>query len=125
MARSDFAWVNFDHKFDAAAPTATRTFTVEGTPVTTSNPKSPGNAQAVGYLLVQAFNVESLDHRIQINDKDLPWHDLPPEKGAWQTWMDRIPPGFLKQGENRLTVRRNADNTFEIGNITVHWREAD
>lgn len=124
MPRSDFAWVNFDHTFTATEPQATKSFTVEGSPLAASGPGSPGHAQAVGYLLIQAFDVESPNHQVQINGKDLPSFDLPPENAAWQTWMDRIPPGFLQQGDNRLTIRRSGDNIFHVANVAVHWREA-
>ena len=115
MARSDFMWVNFDEEFNTDTPAATRTFNVEGSPIST------------GFLLIQYFDVENSDHRILINDRDLPSFDIPAHKNAneqWFTWMDRIPPGFLRQGENRITIRRTSTERIGIANVAIHWREA-
>lgn len=131
MTSSDFAWVNFDHVFTPNSPTATRTFQVDGVPVAANPNDVASNAKAEGYVLVQALDVENSSgsteslHRIQINGTDLPAFDIPVEGRAWQTWMDRIPPGLLKFGDNRITVIRggnDADN-FRVANIAVHWRE--
>ena len=131
MARSDFQWVNFDHTFTpgGAAAVATRSFRVDSPPI----PASPAGQDiaAVGYVLVQALDVERAgggpesQHRIQINGTDLPAFDLPNEGGAWQTWMDRIPPGLLQVGDNRLTIRHggNDNDGFRVANVAVHWRE--
>ncbi len=131
MPRSDFAWVNFDHTFNAGSPSADRSFNVEGVPVPASLPDAPGNAQAVGYVLVQALDAEKpgatvSDHRIQINGVDLPSFDVPVEGGAWQTWMDRIPPNVLKGNSvNRITIIGSASDPdgFHVANVAVHWRE--
>ena len=113
MARSDFAWINVDELFTAANPSATRSFTVEGEPLGT------------GFLLIQLHDVESGGHRIAINGHDLPSFDIVPSaaSGVWTTWMDRIPPGFLTQGTNRITIRRTGDDSFTVANVAVHWRE--
>lgn len=119
MARSDFSWVNFDTNFDAPGESATRTFDVEGNPFGT------------GYLLVQSLDLDTpqntsvTPHQIEINGQDLPSFDLPTQEGnnRWTTWMDRIPPGFLQQGTNRITIRRVGADQFFIANVAVHWRE--
>ena len=129
MTQSDFAWVNFNHTFNSAAPTATRNFQVENAPIP-ANP--PGNVRAVGYVLVQAFDVENSagpqqsQHRILINGVDLPDFDFPVEGGAWQTWMDHIPPGVLVAGDNNIRIMHNgADGDgFRVANVAIHWREA-
>jgi len=131
MPRSDFAWVNFDHNFTAATPTATRTFQVDSPPVLASPDDANRNGQAVGYVLVQALDVENSggapesQHRIQINAVDLPAFDLPVESGAWQTWMDRIPPEVLNAGNNGLTIVHGGGDGdgFRVANVAVHWRE--
>jgi len=113
MARSDFAWVNFDENFSASNPQSTRTFNVEGTPIGTA------------YLLIQGFDIELSMHRIQINAVDLPSFDLPPQEGnnRWTIWMDRIPTGMLHAGSNRITIIRQTNDDFTIANVAVHWRE--
>ena len=115
MARSDFAWVNFDEEFNTDRPEATRTFNVEGNPT------------SIGFLLIQYFDVENKDYQILINDQDMPSFDIPAHKDKneqWFTWMDRIPPGFLHQGENRITIRRTNTRRISIANVAIHWREA-
>lgn len=122
MARSDFAWVNFDEQFNTSNPEATRTFEIDDIPIGT------------GYLLIQHFDVEIGNHRIIINGQDLPSFDIPaiPQNritnDIWLTWMDRVPPGFLRQGDNRITIRRvtsQGTEAFRIANVAVHWRESD
>lgn len=118
MARSDFRWVNFDEQFNAGNTEATRTFNVEG-------PPRDGRGDT-GYLLIQAHDVENGNHQILLNGNHLPSFDIP-EHGnqQWFTWMDRIPPGFLNQGQNRLTIRRSGNDDFFVANVVVHWREND
>ncbi|MEM7709646.1 MAG: hypothetical protein AAF264_02610, partial [Pseudomonadota bacterium] len=65
---------------------------------------------------------DAITHRIMINDHHLPSFDMVDGEG-WNLWMDRIPVGVLKRGENRLTVRRRAVDRFRIANIVVQWRE--
>lgn len=112
MARSDFMWVNFDERFNSSNTAATRTFNVEGSPIDT------------GYLLIQSFDVERDNHRILINNQELPSFDIP-EGGnnLWTTWMDRIPENFLQQGSNRITIRRQGSEDFTVANVAIHWRE--
>ena len=115
MARSDFTWVNFDDELNTGTPVATRTFNVEGNPT------------SIGFLLIHYFEAENNDHQILINDRDLPNFDIPANKNAneqWFTWMDRIPPGFLHQGENRITIRRTSTEKIGIANVAIHWRKA-
>ncbi len=115
MARSDFTWVNFDNELNTGTPVATRTFNVEGNPT------------SIGFLLIQYFEAENNDHQILINDRDLPSFDIPANKNAneqWFTWIDRIPPGFLHQGENRITIRRTSTEKIGIANVAIHWRKA-
>ncbi len=137
MARSDFAWVNFDQDFNSSNEIVTRTFAIEGHPTGT------------GYLLIQVQDVELPGHRILINDQDLPDFDIPPHPHPpddtdfrqWVTWMDRIPPSFLRQGQNSITIGRRSANFgsgrfrdrltsvpaskdfFRVANVAIHWRE--
>ena len=115
MARSDFAWINFDVQFNSNNTEATRTFTVEG------NPLNSGN----GYLLIQVQDVERGNHRILINDQDLPSFDIPVQAGNQlrTTWMDRVPQSLLDQGQNRITIRRVGNEDFFVFNVMLQWRE--
>ena len=115
MARSDFAWVNFDVEFNGTTTEATRTFTVEG------NPLNSGN----GYLMIQAQDVERGNHRILINGQDLPSIDIPVQGGnnLMTTWMDRVPQSLLNSGQNRITIRRGDSENFTVFNVMVQWRE--
>ena len=115
MARSDFAWVNFDFRFNPQNTENTQTFTIEG------NPLNSGN----GYLLIQALDVERSNHRILINGNDLPSFDIPQQSQSnlWTTWMDRVPQSFLRAGVNRITIRRVGSEDFFVANVVVQWRE--
>ena len=125
MLRSDFVWVNFDEQFVTTNPEASRTFQIDGKPVGT------------GYLLIQAFDVNGTGHRILINGHDLPSFDIPPQEGngRWTTWMDRIPPTYLCQGRNTITIRAASGteppgplyvpDPFFVANVVIHWREND
>lgn len=123
MARSDFTTVNFfDERFGGDITEATRTFNIEGNPIST------------GYLLIQHFDVEVRGHQILINNRNLPGFDIPPHKDIneqWFTWMDIIPQGFMHQGKNSITIKRtNCDKRpercegFRVGTVAIHWREA-
>jgi hypothetical protein len=112
--RAMFAWVNFDTQFLPSGPhSQARTFHV------------PGEPRYTGYLLIQAQDVESGSHAIAINGQDLPSFDLVPDatSGHWKVWMDRVPPGYLTQGTNRIEIRLVGNDSFTIANVAVHWRE--
>lgn len=115
MARSDFTWINFDFQFNAGNTETSENFIIEG------NPLNSGN----GYLLIQAFDVERSNHRILINGQNLPSFDIPEQakSNLWTTWMDRVPQSFLKQGQNRITIRREGSEDFFVANVVVQWRE--
>lgn len=91
------------------------TFTIDGQP-------------REGYLLLNTFDVDNTQHRVQINGTNLPTFDLVQNAGAnrWQTRMDSIPSGILKNGTNTLTIQRAAGtDNFLVDDIVVHWRESD
>jgi len=119
MARSDFAIVGIFERFNDTTTVVSQTFQVEGQPI--------GDA----YLIVQQFDVEVRSHQIEVNGIDLPGMDftaMPPNdpNNVWLVWLDRIPPGILQAGSNRITIRRSelVDEGFRVGNVVIHWREA-
>ncbi|GFE65735.1 DUF7383 domain-containing protein [Litoreibacter roseus] len=128
MTRSDFAWLNFDTEFTRPNQEATRTFIIDDDPVTAS--RQGQSVSAEGYIMIQAEDVgnsstaegDVITHRILINGKHLPSFDMVDREG-WNLWMDRIPAGFLKKGDNRLTIRRRAVDRFRVANVMVQWRE--
>ncbi len=128
MTRSDFAWLNFDTEFVQPNQEATRTFFVDDDPIPAS--REGQSVSAEGYIVIQAHDVgnssteegDAITHRILINGQHLPAFDMVDREG-WNLWMDRIPVGFLRRGENRLTVRRRAVDRFRVANIVVQWRE--
>lgn len=112
MARADFTHVEFNHHFSAVAPEETRSLTIEGIP-------------HGGYILVQVADVENFAAQIEINGVDLPGWDVPPGlSNKWSLWTDPIPTGFLKEGDNRLTIRSGGGDFF-VRSVWVHWREAN
>jgi len=38
--------------------------------------------------------------------------------------MDRVPPGYLRQGTNRIEIRLVGTDSFTVANVAVHWRES-
>jgi hypothetical protein len=90
---------------------------------------------ANGYLLIQARGVGRSNHRIYINEKQLPGMDIPPQSdsSALVTSMDIIPNNFLQSGENKLTIYANpaaapapgsivtAPDGFFIGSVVVNY----
>jgi hypothetical protein len=116
MAGSDFTWISFNHTFNGDGPSLTKTFSIEavGKPI--------DNA----YLLIQVRSVSVITHSIEINGQELPSFDLvpaPSSSQAWLLWMDRIPPNFLKSGQNDIRITRKGNDNFEIGGVVVNWRE--
>ena len=116
MSRSDFAWVNFDTQFDNNNTQATRTFAIESTPLINGN----------RYLLIQVQDVEQGNHRILINNQDLPSFDIPEGGNNFRTtWMDRVPQSLLNRGQNTITIQRVGSEVFTVFNVMVQWREQD
>lgn len=76
------------------------------------------------YLELQAYEVDSFGHDIRLNGEPLSGFDIPPANG-WQYWMDAITGAELVKGENTVQVIRDpeAQDSFVVGNVTVHWRE--
>lgn len=76
------------------------------------------------YLLLQAYDVDHETHRILINGSDLGGVDIRRD-GNWQTWMDVIEAGVLRQGNNTIQFRRapGGDN-FVIMSVAIHWKES-
>jgi hypothetical protein len=128
MHNADFAWLNYDTAFAGASPEATRSFFIEDAPLPACRPGTPVAAE--GYILVQIEvgwtedvpGDTEVPLRILVNGNHLPAIDLVSRAGR-SLWMDRIPPGFLKKGENRVTVRCGARDAFRVANIVVQWRE--
>ena len=122
--RADFEIINFsshlgDKKSDIKAPWAT--FHGDVSPV--KNFFIGQRPVGAGYLLVQAYNVNNENHRILVNGIELGGFDIPTESG-WQTWMDVIQVGVLKQGNNTIQIKRTTGgDNFIVANVTVHWRE--
>ena len=129
MARADFRAITFnehlgDQAGDINAPwapfmgnqTSVKTFNVDGVPT--------GEA----YVLLQVYDVHSSGHKILVNGTDLAGFDIPqhPAEDRWQTWMDVMESGLLKQGANTIQItRQSGGDNFIVGNVTVNWREQD
>ena len=84
----------------------------------------PTDAPADAYIGLQAFDVGEYGHEVVINGDSLSGFDLPPRIG-WQYWTDTIVGAALAEGTNTLRIARDADtdDSFAIGNVTVHWKE--
>ena len=87
-----------------------------------------GNLDPVddAHMIIQLRAVNTPNHKIFINDDELPLWDLPiapGASGAWLSWMEHIPPGYLKKGTNTIRIDRVGNDNFAIRGIVVHWRE--
>jgi hypothetical protein len=118
MATGDFNYIPVNHTFTASSPVFDKDFAVQ-----------LGASQAVvddGYLLITVRSVDTENHRIKINGKDLSGFDIPKPPGgseAWLTYMDRIQPNVLHGGTNHLQIIRVGNDDFVVKDIVVHWRE--
>jgi hypothetical protein len=77
------------------------------------------------FVGLQAFDVGSYDHEIEINGETLSGFDIPPNDG-WQYWVDSLTGTSLHEGTNTIRIRRDpdADDAFAIGTVRIHWKEA-
>jgi hypothetical protein len=77
------------------------------------------------FVGLQAFDVGSYGHEIEINGETLSGFDIPPSDG-WQYWVDSLTGAALHEGTNTIRIRRDrdADDTFAIGTVRIHWKEA-
>jgi hypothetical protein len=77
------------------------------------------------YVGLQAFDVGSYGHEIEVNDATLSGFDIPPNEG-WQYWVDSLTGASLREGTNTIRIRRDpdADDVFAVGTLRVHWKEA-
>ena len=78
-----------------------------------------------GYLLIQTYDVGNSNHKIIINDTDLPEFDIPKQREySWNTWMDIIEEGVMNSGSNSIRiVRAEGGDNFMVGTVVIHWRE--
>lgn len=123
--QSDFGLITFwEHLGDKKGDLSTSATWV-GDRTTVRNFNIDGVPQGKGYVLVQAYDVHEGSHQILINGQALPGMDIPKEVGKWQTWMDEIPSGIMKQGNNTIQIRRDTStgDNFIIRTVAIHWRE--
>lgn len=111
MAKGDFTTFSIDQEYTNLNPSSSTAFSVNGPPI------------GQGYLLMITRDVSLQNHQISINGNQLPSVDLHPHAG-WATQMDRIPSGFLVNGNNTIAVERIGNDDFFVGFVAVHWREA-
>jgi hypothetical protein len=77
------------------------------------------------FVGLQAFDVGSYTHEIEINGETLSGFDIPPNEG-WQYWVDSLTGASLHEGTNTIRIRRDpeAEDVFAIGTVRIHWKEA-
>jgi hypothetical protein len=85
----------------------------------------PGPDPREAYVGIQAYDVGTYGHEIQLNGASLSGFDVPPNDG-WQYWVDTVTGATLDQGTNALRIVRDADtrDAFAVGTVTIHWKEA-
>ncbi|MBW7988880.1 MAG: hypothetical protein FVQ84_02505 [Planctomycetes bacterium] len=131
MARSNFTLIAFtehlgDNISDINAPSydfkgnasSIKKFDINRTPI------------GEGYLILKAFDVNQVNHRIIINGTDLPGVDIgikPVSKAnLFVDTFDSIPEGILRKGENTVQIRlaSGSKDNFVISMMIIHWKES-
>ena len=76
------------------------------------------------YLQLQAYDVGTYGHEIELNGQPLSGFDIPPAQG-WQSWMDAITGVDLREGENTIQFTREegSNDSFVVGTVVVNWKE--
>ena len=74
-----------------------------------------------GYIIIQLYNVNA-KHRILINGRNLPEHDILVDTKGWTIWTDEIPNGVLIQGTNSIRIEAVGNDNFAIRHIILQWR---
>ncbi len=119
MARGDFNYIPVNHNFTANSPVFDIDFQVQ-------LDRGQELVDDDGYLLITVRSVNSQNHKIQINGKDLSGFDIPAaprDSNAWLTYMDRIQPNTLNSGTNNIQITRVGNDDFRVKDMVVHWRE--
>lgn len=77
------------------------------------------------YLLISAYEVHFSGHTAWINNTVLPFYEIPPCKGQWNTSIAPIGIALKGNSMNTIQIRRDPskEDNFIIGNVIVHWRE--
>ena len=77
-------------------------------------------------MTLQMFDVHPSQHEILVNGKPLRnWH-FPQQKVEkfWFSWTEVIPEGFLNEGPNKITIRRQGEKeAFLIRDVIINWHE--
>ncbi|OLZ62931.1 hypothetical protein AV521_40745 [Streptomyces sp. IMTB 2501] len=133
--RADFRMIRFNQRIGARTPPSgfvAGSSRYVGTETTAEEFEIDTAPVGDGYLVMQVYGVNFTGHRVLINGRDLPDFDIaagPQGQVLWQTWMDPIEEGILKQGSNTIQIQhgttssRRVDN-FIVRDVVVHWREA-
>lgn len=74
-----------------------------------------------GYIIIQLYNVNA-EHRILVNGKNLPEHDILVNTKGWTIWTDEIPNGILVNGPNSIRIEAIGNDNFAIRHIILQWR---
>jgi hypothetical protein len=85
----------------------------------------PTAAARDAYVGLQAFDVGEYGHEILVNGEALSGFDIPKGDG-WQYWIDSLARASLVEGTNTLRITRDTatEDSFAVGNVVVHWKEA-
>ena len=124
--RADFEIVRFNsHLGDKAGDLNVNWATFHGNQTPVKNFYIGQKPSADAYVLIQAYDVESSNHEIVINGVSLGGFDIPTtDEYRWQTWMDVIESGILKQGNNTIQIKRaGGGDNFVIAHVAIPWRE--
>jgi hypothetical protein len=126
MAKSDFAIVKFgEHLGNDKADLNAPAFTFVGDRSSEKEFEIQGMPIGEGYVLLNIAGVQSYNHRILINGRNLRGADIPPTGQRWATWMDGIEEGVLRPGRNTIQVRGGDSDNFLLEFAVIHWRQSE
>lgn len=117
ITRSDFNVIPVRQNFDSNNQSFSADFRVEGDQIVDD-----------GYIVMQVRSIgEPGRHKIFLNNEEIEGHfDFKPAPGgshAWVSWMTTFKPDKLKPGINRIRIKREGSDNFEVGDMVVNWRE--
>lgn len=128
MSKANFDIVVFnEHIGDKEEVLEAQWYPFVGGKTTVKRFNIPGVPKGLGYIMLQVYDVQSMDHKIFINGENLSGVDIiRTRERRWQDVTDIIPEGLLKKGENTIHIEcSDTGDNILIGAAMIHWKEHD
>lgn len=123
MFKADFALL----RFEGGETETSRVFFVDRSRL--APPRGKTGSGQDGFVLLRVLTGDPRLHKgapgsdlaLELNGRSLPDFDLAPPTSC-QVWIGRLPPGFLKKGENRFTLHQRGGLPIASADLIVQWR---